>query len=244
MAAPPARARADYDYLIKLLLIGDSGVGKSCLLLRFSDGSFTTSFIPTIGIDFKIRTIELDGKWIKLQIWDTAGQERHRSRTSLTSDQPLNNTAIGGTTTPPTKGTAYRGSGHGVYGGQLESRGGVTRMGSGLAAAQGLLGFLASVFVLGRIIVGPSKILLNLPLTHWYVSYVIVPFILLEYVAVNLTITCKPKKTLQVIKCPQNTPRIIDTGTTHHIASDAQSLTNANDYHNSEGISMANCNTI
>ncbi|KAF9665492.1 hypothetical protein SADUNF_Sadunf16G0128300 [Salix dunnii] len=75
MAAPPARARADYDYLIKLLLIGDSGVGKSCLLLRFSDGSFTTSFITTIGIDFKIRTIELDGKRIKLQIWDTAGQE-------------------------------------------------------------------------------------------------------------------------------------------------------------------------
>ncbi|KAL0338346.1 UNVERIFIED_CONTAM: Ras-related protein RABE1c [Sesamum angustifolium] len=68
MAAPPARARADYDYLIKLLLIGDSGVGKSCLLLRFSDGSFTTSFITTIGIDFKIRTIELDGKRIKLQI--------------------------------------------------------------------------------------------------------------------------------------------------------------------------------
>ncbi|CAG8569326.1 13293_t:CDS:2 [Acaulospora morrowiae] len=66
---------AAYDYLIKLLLIGDSGVGKSCLLLRFSDDSFTPSFITTIGIDFKIRTIELDGKRIKLQIWDTAGQE-------------------------------------------------------------------------------------------------------------------------------------------------------------------------
>ncbi|KAJ8484806.1 hypothetical protein OPV22_017291 [Ensete ventricosum] len=76
MAAPPARARADYDYLIKLLLIGDSGVGKSCLLLRFSDGSFTASFITTIGIDFKIRTIELDGKRIKLQIWDTAAYYR------------------------------------------------------------------------------------------------------------------------------------------------------------------------
>jgi small GTP-binding protein len=49
------------------------GVGKSCLLLRFSDDSFTPSFITTIGIDFKIRTIELDGKRIKLQIWDTAG---------------------------------------------------------------------------------------------------------------------------------------------------------------------------
>ncbi|KAF9597517.1 hypothetical protein IFM89_019431 [Coptis chinensis] len=74
-----ARARADYDYLIKLLLIG---VGKSCLLLRFSDDSFTTSFITTIGIDFKIRTIELDGKRIKLQIWDTAGQERFRTITT------------------------------------------------------------------------------------------------------------------------------------------------------------------
>lgn len=82
MAAAPARARADYDYLVKLLLIGDSGVGKSCLLLRFSDDSFTTSFITTIGIDFKIRTIELDGKRIKLQIWDTAGQERFRTITT------------------------------------------------------------------------------------------------------------------------------------------------------------------
>ncbi|CAL5334673.1 unnamed protein product [Camellia sinensis] len=85
MAAAPARARADYDYLIKLLLIGDSGVGKSCLLLRFSDDSFTTSFITTIGIDFKLRTIELDGKRIKLQIWDTAGQERFRTITTGTS---------------------------------------------------------------------------------------------------------------------------------------------------------------
>lgn len=71
-----------YDYLVKLLLIGDSGVGKSCLLLRFSDDSFTPSFITTIGIDFKIRTIELDGKRIKLQIWDTAGQERFRTITT------------------------------------------------------------------------------------------------------------------------------------------------------------------
>ena len=63
-------------------MIGDSGVGKSCLLLRFSDDSFTPSFITTIGIDFKIRTIELDGKRIKLQIWDTAGQERFRTITT------------------------------------------------------------------------------------------------------------------------------------------------------------------
>jgi len=77
-----ATKSASYDYLIKLLLIGDSGVGKSCVLLRFSDDSFSPSFITTIGIDFKIRTIELDGKRIKLQIWDTAGQERFRTITT------------------------------------------------------------------------------------------------------------------------------------------------------------------
>lgn len=71
-----------YDHLLKLLLIGDSGVGKSCLLLRFSDDSFTTSFITTIGIDFKIRTVEIDGERVKLQIWDTAGQERFRTITT------------------------------------------------------------------------------------------------------------------------------------------------------------------
>jgi Ras-related protein Rab-8A len=57
-------------------------VGKSCCLLRFSEDSFTPSFITTIGIDFKIRTIELDGKRVKLQIWDTAGQERFRTITT------------------------------------------------------------------------------------------------------------------------------------------------------------------
>jgi len=72
----------EYDYLFKLLLIGDSGVGKSCLLLRFADDTYTESYISTIGVDFKIRTIEIDGKTIKLQIWDTAGQERFRTITS------------------------------------------------------------------------------------------------------------------------------------------------------------------
>jgi len=72
----------DYDYLFKILLIGNSGVGKSSLLLRFSDDTFTGNFMPTIGVDFKIRTLEVDGKTIKLQIWDTAGQERFKTITS------------------------------------------------------------------------------------------------------------------------------------------------------------------
>lgn len=58
-----------YDYLFKLLLIGDSGVGKTSVVFRFAEDYFNVTFIKTIGIDFKIRTIELDGKKIKLQIW-------------------------------------------------------------------------------------------------------------------------------------------------------------------------------
>ncbi|XP_026192988.1 ras-related protein Rab-1B [Cyclospora cayetanensis] len=72
----------DYDYLFKLVLIGDSGVGKSCLLLRFSDDTFSESYITTIGVDFRFRTVNVDGKVVKLQIWDTAGQERFRTITS------------------------------------------------------------------------------------------------------------------------------------------------------------------
>lgn len=72
----------DYDYLFKLVLIGDSGVGKSCLLLRFADDAFTESYISTIGVDFRFRTVKIDQKTVKLQIWDTAGQERFRTITS------------------------------------------------------------------------------------------------------------------------------------------------------------------
>uniref|UniRef100_A0A914LLV1 Ras-related protein Rab-10 n=1 Tax=Meloidogyne incognita TaxID=6306 RepID=A0A914LLV1_MELIC len=75
-------AKKQYDLLFKLLLIGDSGVGKTCILYRFSDDAFNTTFISTIGIDFKIKTIELRGKKIKLQIWDTAGQERFHTITT------------------------------------------------------------------------------------------------------------------------------------------------------------------
>lgn len=71
-----------YDYLFKLLLIGDSGVGKTSILFKFSEDTFSPAFISTIGIDFKIRTIEIDGCKIKLQVWDTAGQERFRTITT------------------------------------------------------------------------------------------------------------------------------------------------------------------
>jgi Ras-related protein Rab-8A len=93
-----------YDYLCKLLIVGDSvclslslslffglcvilhfvvivvqSVGKSCLLLRYCDDAFSESFITTIGIDFKVRTVIVNGKKVRLQIWDTAGQERFQT---------------------------------------------------------------------------------------------------------------------------------------------------------------------
>lgn len=69
----------EYDYLFKLLLIGDSGVGKSCILGQYVDQIYIDNYISTIGVDFKIKTIEFDKKIFKLQIWDTGGQERFRS---------------------------------------------------------------------------------------------------------------------------------------------------------------------
>ncbi|GKT16348.1 Ras-related protein ORAB-1 [Aduncisulcus paluster] len=78
----PKMTTKDYDMVFKILLIGESGVGKSCLLLRFADDSYTESYISTIGVDFKIKTIPIDDKTAKLQCWDTAGQERFRTITS------------------------------------------------------------------------------------------------------------------------------------------------------------------
>ena len=66
---------------IKLLMIGDSGVGKTCLLMQYASKTFIKTFITTIGIDFKIKTVNVCGKTVKLQIWDTAGQESFRSIT-------------------------------------------------------------------------------------------------------------------------------------------------------------------
>lgn len=73
----------DYDYLFKILIIGESGTGKSSIMLRYTDGTYSDSYISTIGVDFKIRTIKLpNSKIVKLQIWDTAGQERFRTITT------------------------------------------------------------------------------------------------------------------------------------------------------------------
>jgi len=71
----------DYDYLFKIVLIGDSGVGKSSLMLRFGEDQYSDQYISTIGVDFKIKEVELDGKSVRMQIWDTAGQERFRTIT-------------------------------------------------------------------------------------------------------------------------------------------------------------------
>lgn len=99
--------RTEYDHLLKFILIGDSGVGKSSLLRRFSDNEFSDYNQPrTIGVDFRFRTVELDGKIIKLQIWDTNGQERFRTMNhayykdahgilvvfDMTDEQSFNNT--------------------------------------------------------------------------------------------------------------------------------------------------------
>ena len=79
--APVGAEESSYDYLFKLILIGDAGIGKSCLLHQFLEGRFFPECAHTIGVEFGSRIISLNGKRIKLQIWDTAGQERYRSVT-------------------------------------------------------------------------------------------------------------------------------------------------------------------
>jgi small GTP-binding protein len=75
-------SQKDYDYLFKMILIGDAGAGKTCLSYRYVDNTWTDAYIATIGIDFKIKIFDLDEKKVKLQIFDTAGQERFRKITA------------------------------------------------------------------------------------------------------------------------------------------------------------------
>jgi small GTP-binding protein len=76
------RVRDTFDALLKLLLLGDSGVGKSSLLTQYVEDDFHDVFISTIGIDFRNKTLDVDGHRVKLRIWDTAGQERFRTLTA------------------------------------------------------------------------------------------------------------------------------------------------------------------
>ena len=74
-----AKGSEDYEFIFKVLLLGNSNVGKSSLFLRFVDDIWNDTFVPTIGVDFKIKTFDIDEKKIKMQIWDTAGQERFKN---------------------------------------------------------------------------------------------------------------------------------------------------------------------
>ena len=69
----------NYDFIFKVLLLGNSDVGKSSLLLRYVDSVWNDAFVPTIGVDFKVKTLTINEKRVKMQIWDTAGQERFRT---------------------------------------------------------------------------------------------------------------------------------------------------------------------
>lgn len=75
-------ADQNFDYMFKLLIIGNSAVGKTSFLFRYADDSFTSAFVSTVGIDFKVKTVFRNDKRVKLQIWDTAGQERYRTITT------------------------------------------------------------------------------------------------------------------------------------------------------------------
>ena len=70
-----------FDHMVKLIIIGDSGVGKTNMIMKFTEQGFRDNYIATIGVDFKVKTIQVDDKKLKLQIWDTAGQERFRNIT-------------------------------------------------------------------------------------------------------------------------------------------------------------------
>lgn len=76
------RITKQFEKNVKILLLGDSGVGKTCMMMKFTESTFDSNFITTIGIDYKYKVVNIEGKPIRLEIWDSAGQERFRSITS------------------------------------------------------------------------------------------------------------------------------------------------------------------
>lgn len=78
---PKATGAENVDLTIKLLVLGDSAVGKSSLLMRYCESKFDSNFVITIGVDFKNKVIQRWGRKVRLQVWDTAGQERFRTIT-------------------------------------------------------------------------------------------------------------------------------------------------------------------
>ena len=74
--------KEQYNYILKILLIGSSHVGKSSLLVRFCDDKYNEYYVSTIGVDFKLKTMAIDNELVKVQIWDTAGQERFKAITT------------------------------------------------------------------------------------------------------------------------------------------------------------------
>ena len=72
----------EQDFLFKIVIVGNQGVGKSSLFIRFCDDNFADNYLPTIGVDFRFKMMDIEGRTCKLQIWDTAGQERFRTITS------------------------------------------------------------------------------------------------------------------------------------------------------------------
>ena len=78
----PERKSSNYQYIFKLILIGNSGVGKSCILQRYMKHTFQETYKCTIGVDFLMKSLIINGKTVKLQLWDTAGQEKYKSMVS------------------------------------------------------------------------------------------------------------------------------------------------------------------
>ncbi|KAK5849290.1 hypothetical protein PBY51_008942 [Eleginops maclovinus] len=81
MQTPGPEHDESFDFLFKIILIGDSNVGKTCLVQNFKSGIFSERQQNTIGVDFTVRTVDIEGKKVKMQVWDTAGQERFRTIT-------------------------------------------------------------------------------------------------------------------------------------------------------------------